>query len=126
MIGAFWNIRGLGQPGKIHCLGDFLKNNYVDFVGFFETKIQSIDNSILQCISGKNDFSWFVLPMNNTAGEILVGLKKDMYEVLWVIMRKYGVIVSLKNNKDGFVWHLVPVYGTSYNEFKLEFIAKLH
>ena len=31
-----------------------------------------------------------------------------------------------KNKCDGFIWHLVTVYGTSYNDKKLEFIAELH
>lgn len=36
------------------------------------------------------------------------------------------MIATVKNIKDGFVWHLVVIYGTAYNEYKVEFIAELH
>lgn len=126
MIGAFWNIRGFGQTGKIQCLGDFLNNNHVDFVGFFETKRENIDNHILNGIAGNNDFVWHSLPAINTAGGILVGLRNNLFEIIGFVDKKFCVIVTVKNKCDDFIWHLVAVYGTAYNEFKLEFIAELH
>ena len=47
MIGVFWNIRGLGEHGKLQCLRDFINNNLEDFVGFFETKREVIDQHII-------------------------------------------------------------------------------
>ena len=68
MIGAFWNIRGMGQTGKNQCLGDFITNNHLDFVCFFETKKENIDNYVLRFISGKEEFVWHFLPAVHTAG----------------------------------------------------------
>lgn len=65
MIGAFWNIRGLGQPGKLQCLGDFLNDNHIDFVGFFETKRERIESGTLSTIVGNNNYDSHVLPANN-------------------------------------------------------------
>ena len=76
MIGSFWNIRGLGQHGKLQCLGDFLNNHKVDFVGFFETKKENIHSHTLNSIASGTNFSWHVLPANKTVGGIFVGLKK--------------------------------------------------
>lgn len=126
MIGAFWNVRGLGQPGKIQCLGDFINNNHVDFVGFFETKRENIDDGLLNMMSNNKDFTWHVLPADNTAGGILVGLNNDLFEVICFSDKKYCVVVTVKNKSDGFIWQLVAVYGTAYNEYKVEFISELH
>ncbi|XBH72101.1 hypothetical protein VPH35_099475 [Triticum aestivum] len=126
MIGAFWNIRGLGQPGKIQCLGDFISNNHVDFLCFSETKREVIEAHILNGISGRISFDWHYLPAINTAGGILVGLKSDLFEVVGFINKKFCIVATVKNRSDGFMWHLVAVYGTSYNEFKLDFFAELH
>jgi hypothetical protein len=38
MIGGFWNIRGLGKPGRSKTLNDSIKHNKLDFVGIQETK----------------------------------------------------------------------------------------
>jgi hypothetical protein len=38
MIGGFWNIRGMGKPGRARALSDFIKDNKLDFVGGQETK----------------------------------------------------------------------------------------
>ena len=54
----------------------------------------------------------------NTGG-ILLGLHADMFECIECITKTYCLTASIKN-KDG------TVYGTSYAEFKLDFIAELH
>jgi hypothetical protein len=38
MMGLFWNIRGLGLPGRVPALVDKIKSNHVDFVGVIQTK----------------------------------------------------------------------------------------
>ena len=52
MISALWNIGGLGQHGKLKCLAECLNNNHVNFVGFFETKKETIDENSLKRIAG--------------------------------------------------------------------------
>jgi hypothetical protein len=50
MIGGFWNIRGLGKPGRTRALSDFIKENRLDFVGvqektkLFETTLNLFDS----------------------------------------------------------------------------------
>lgn len=38
MIDLFWNIRGLGQIGRIPALTSRIRDNHVDFVCIIETK----------------------------------------------------------------------------------------
>ena len=92
MIGAFWNIRGMGQTGKSQCLSDFISNNHVDFVCFFETNKENIDSHVNKYISGKEDFAWHNLPEVRTAGGVLVGLKNDLFEVIGFINKKICIV----------------------------------
>ena len=80
MISALWNIGGLGQHGKLKCLAECLNNNHVNFVGFFESKREFIDDSMLKTISGRIEFNY--LPAINTTGGIIVGLKCYLFEVI--------------------------------------------
>ena len=61
-------------------------------------------------ISSNNDFTWHVLPANNTAGGILVGLNNNLFDIISFSDKRYCVIVTVKNKSDGFLWHLVTVY----------------
>jgi exonuclease III len=38
MKGAFWNIKGLNQPGRNLSLAHLIKDNQLDFVGIQEKK----------------------------------------------------------------------------------------
>jgi hypothetical protein len=53
MIGAFWNVMGLNKTGRLSCLGDFIKQYKLDFVGIVETKKASIADSFLRATSNK-------------------------------------------------------------------------
>ena len=55
-----------------------------------------------------------------------MGTKSNCFEVLDVSLKKCCIIISLKNKIDGFCWHLIVVYGTTYAVDKVDFIAELH
>lgn len=40
--------------------------------------------------------------------------------------RTYSQTGTIINKSDGFVWHLVTVYGTSYPKLRTDFIVELH
>lgn len=102
MIGALWNIGGLGQHDKLQCLANFLNNNHVVFVGFFESKREFIDDSMLKTISGRTEFNQNYLPAINTAGGIIVGLKCYLFDVIGFSNKKYCILVTVKKNEIGF------------------------
>jgi exonuclease III len=126
MIGATWNIRSLGRPGRKQAITEFIAEHKIEFIGFQETKKEKIDPSFLSVISGSFSFTWFSLPAKRTAGGILVGFRDDLFDIIDFTAKKYCVIAVVKSKADNFVWQWVVVYGSAYAEYKLEFIAELH
>jgi hypothetical protein len=92
-------------------------------VGILETKKEAFHDSFLNNIC--RNFSWNFLPATGTAGGILVGLKASKFHVInWDFYS--CVSVKIKNICDSFVWRLVVVYGSPYEQGKQEFIDELH
>ena len=123
MIGALWNIRGLNKEGRLQCITYFVKENHLDFVGFQETKKESFQDSFLKYV--QKDFNWQYLPADGTAGGILVGFSERKFEVLAWKIGVYSVAAIIRNCHDNFVWRLITVYGSPYDEGKQEFINEL-
>jgi exonuclease III len=123
MIGAFWNVRGLNKEGRIQCFADFVKDNKLDFVGLQETKKENFNDSFLSYIN--KDFSWQILPAKGTAGGILVGFNNRKLDVLACMKGEFCVSVMVKKCSNHFVWRLIVVYGSPYEEGKLGFIQEL-
>jgi hypothetical protein len=69
MIGLFWNIRGLGLPGRTPAL--------VDFLGVMETKKENLSEGYLRSLTGNTPFKWHHLPAEGSAGGILVGANSE-------------------------------------------------
>lgn len=82
MIGLIWNIRGLGQPGKVQCHSDTIAKSNTDFIGFQETKREFIYEGFLKAIDRTSSFIWHFFPSINITGGILVSLQKDIFEVV--------------------------------------------
>lgn len=120
MIGAFWNIRGLNREGRLQCLTDFVGDNKLNFVGIQETKKEKFEESFLKYIN--KDFVWQTLPTRGTAGGILVGVNERKFDVIAWKIGSYSVSGILKNCHDNFTWRIIVVYGSPYEEGKLEFL----
>ena len=50
----------------------------------------------------------------------------DLFEVLSWNINQYSVTVLFKNKSDSNIWRYISVYGTAYDEYKLDFINELH
>jgi hypothetical protein len=124
MRGAFWNIRGLNKTGRINCLSDFIMANKLDFVGIQETKKNDFQANVMNLID--KGMTWVSLPAKGTAGGILVGFKTLVFEVISWHLFEYCASVVVRNLIDNLTWRLVVVYGSSYEDKKLEFISELH
>ena len=96
MIGIFWNIRGLGQKGKLQCLSDLVGKYKPDFLGFQEIKRETLSDSFHNALAGSSVYDWHILPAVGSAGGILVGTKSNLFEVLSVSNKKYCIITTLK------------------------------
>ena len=49
-----------------------------------------------------------------------------IFEVVGFINQRFSIIATVKNKSDGLVWQMVLVYGSSYPEFRMDFVAELH
>jgi hypothetical protein len=100
MIGAFWNVRGLNKTGSLSCLGDFIKQYKLDFVGIIETKKAIIADSFLRAVSNK--MTWNYLPAVGSVGGILARVKTDSYDVIgWQTFQFCVVLIIRKTNSYG-------------------------
>jgi hypothetical protein len=124
MIDAFWNIRSLNKAGRLHCLADFVKSYNLDFIGVLETKKSEILDSFLD-VAGKG-FSWSFVPAKGTTRGILVGLKSVCFCLLRWQEFQFAGVALVKNNSYDFIWRIVVIYGSPYEELKVEFIEELH
>jgi hypothetical protein len=71
-------------------------------------------------------YSWNWLFANDTAGGIIVGISVDLFDVIRWDIHIYYVSVLIKNKKDGIMWIIISVYGSAYEDHKLDFINELH
>jgi hypothetical protein len=126
MIGLFWNIRGMGLPGRIPALVSKIRSNHVDFVGVMETKKTTFTSGFLRSLTGNIPFEWHFLPAIGSAGGILVGANSELFSVTVGDIQKYSVSAFLQDRKIGFNWRLVVVYGSPYEEGKQDFLEELH
>jgi hypothetical protein len=120
------DIRGLNRPDKLPRVHELIRDSCPDLISFSESKIAEFSTAQLQSIDCSNVFNWNWLPAVGTAGGILVGVRDSSFEIVsWEIF-KYCVAVIIKDKKNHSIWRFVSLYGSSYEEFKLEFINELH
>jgi hypothetical protein len=126
VVGLIWNPRGLNRPDKLPRVHELIGETCLDLISFSESKKADFFDAQIQSIDCCNMYIWNWLPTVGTTGGILVGVKEDSFEVIsWEIF-KYCVLVIIRDRKNHSVWRFVSIYGSSYDEFKLEFINELH
>jgi hypothetical protein len=123
MIGVLWNIRGLNKLDRTKCVADLIKHQKLDFIGIQETKKDKFEDGFLKILSG--NMSWNYIPANRIAGAILVGFNNHKIEILSWLVYNFCAISIVKNYEDEFIWGLIVVYGSPYEESKTEFIEEL-
>jgi hypothetical protein len=66
------------------------------------------------------------MPSEGTSGGILVGFNSRLFDVCSWQYFEYCAVGIVKNLSDNLVWRLIVVYGSTYDELKMEFIAEMH
>jgi hypothetical protein len=61
-----------------------------------------------------------------TARGILVGLKSTCFSLISWQEFQYARVALIKKITNSFIWRLAVVYGSPYEESKVEFIYELH
>lgn len=125
LVALFWNVRGLNRPDKLRVVKQLIRDTHPDLVGFFESKKESFTSFQLFVLDPNEAFSWSWLPAKNTAGGILVGVKSDVFDILSIDILEFFVACLIRDKKNSG-WRFISVYGSAYDEHKLEFINELH
>jgi hypothetical protein len=89
----------------------------LDFVGIIKTKKATFEASFLNAASNK--MAWNYLPTIGSAGGILIGVKIEVYEVIEWHAFQFCAIIIIRNWDDQFIWRLVVIYGSPYEEKSL-------
>jgi exonuclease III/plasmid maintenance system killer protein len=126
MKGLFWNIRGLGQKGRVPALANKIRENHADFVGVVETKKGEYTAGMLRSLTGNTKFNWCSLKAKGSAGGILLGANEDLFSMSVRELLDFTVSVMLSIKASSFVFKLVVVYGSPYEEGKQAFVDELH
>lgn len=126
MKGLFWNIRGLGQIGRVPALAGRIRETHADFVGIVETKKREFTPGFLRSLTGNVQFEWCSLSAKGSAGGILVGANSDLFSFTVKDTLDYSVSVMLTNKVTGFTFKLLVIYGSPYEEGKQLFLDELH
>jgi hypothetical protein len=126
VVALIWNSRGLNRPDKLTRVHDLIRETCPNIISFFESKKEDFSLIQLQALDPSGKFAWNWLPAKNTAGGILVGISNDMFDVYKWEIHSYSISVLIKNKADNVTWRFISVYGSTYEEHKLEFINELH
>jgi hypothetical protein len=76
-------------------------------------------NNINKCID------WNYLPAEGTACGILLGFKASTFEVISWQNFKLCSTAIVRNIGDKVTWRFMAVYGSSYDEHKMDFLTQL-
>jgi exonuclease III len=120
------NIRGLGKVVRKQCILDVVTRENLDFIGIQETKQKKFSKEYLNALTRRKHFCWNWLPAIGSTGGILMVVNEDCFDVeSWVII-KYSIRCEVCYKKDKSIFRVVTVYGTTYEEFKQDFLDELH
>jgi hypothetical protein len=99
--------------------GDLIKLKNLDLVAIQETKKESISQAFLDGVS--------VLVGNMCLQLVLqVGLRDSTFELISWQGFKFCSMFLVKSRLGNFVWRIINVYGSPYEEGKMEFVDELH
>ena len=120
-----WNVRGLGKPARRAQVREYVAREKIDIIGLQETVKTEFSNQDFQEIGGMTAFYWFCLPAKGRSGGILIGVKGDSYEVEDHEVLDFCIMMTLRNRKDNFRWHLVVVNGPAQHDLADSFLMEL-
>jgi hypothetical protein len=92
-------------------------------LGSKRQKKDVIDDRTLNQMSKSMD--WNYLPAEGTACGILLGSRTNTFEVISWQNFKFCCTAIVKNIGDKVIWRFVAVYGSAYDEHKLDFLSEL-
>jgi exonuclease III len=122
--GLVWNCRGLRKTGVATFLKSLIFQYKLHFVGLQETMVECGDN-LLRRFDANQDYLWLWNPSKGKSGGILVGVRREFYDVGSFRQGNYMLQLNLWDKTNRLKWNLLIVYGAAQEENKLSFLAEL-
>ena len=101
----------------------FLKNliqeNHFHFIGLEETIIENCDDSLLRRFEINQDFFWEWNPSQEKLGDILVGIRKYLHDVVSFKQGEFMQHMVLWDKSNKIKWILLIVYGATLEEKRM-------
>jgi hypothetical protein len=118
-------MRVFGKPARRRQLREQIMEEGLDGIGTQETIKESFTQRELSEISGGSQFTWIWKSAKGHSGGILMGLKKDRYEVEETEVGEYYVSMVIRNRMSNVRWVLITVYGPAQHNLSTDFISEL-
>ena len=67
-----WNVCGLGSRVKKRCVRNLGRKFSIDVLGILETKLENINDSIINSIWGRHARDWYAVPSLGLSGGFYV------------------------------------------------------
>lgn len=75
-----------------------------------QEKKNEVQWKCLNSLRGKRNIGWIFSPAEGTAGGMMIGWKKDLFEVQKTEYGLYSLSVKLKEKREGNHWWLSCIY----------------
>ena len=125
MNGMFKNSRGLRDLAKHLHIAECIREHVLDFVAISETGKRNYSASLLNRLSGGEDFAWVSRPPHGRSGGLLVGVRASTMEILDDSGGDFHIKLHIRNKSDNFKWSLVAVYGAAQDASKPAFLREV-
>lgn len=133
MIIISWNMRGLNARIKKTSLRKLINRHDPQFIFIQETKIETIESSLIKSVWNTNNIEWLFSPSIGNSGGILSMWKSDYFTLIshklekhWIALygmfpsiNFHGTVVNIYNPccriSRGQVWASITSYRSSMN-----------
>ena len=109
----------------VPCLADMIKDHSLDFVCIQDTHKRDFKKCFLRRIDCHDIFEWDWIPSIGRSGGMLCGVKKNKFDLVSCVKRKYSMQMNLFDTSINVFWSLCCVYGAAHEEDKQEFLVEL-
>lgn len=120
----FWNVRGLGNPGRRRQLIEVVKENKIDVICLQETIRVSFKMRELNSFCSNKDFEWLTKPAVGHSGGLLLGINSDLFKILDRDVGEFCLGMVLESKLDNKRWVIYNIYGPVQSEKKDQFLQE--
>lgn len=97
---------------------DILRKYNLDIVMLEETKKIEISRQCLASVWGIRNLEWISSPAEGTAGGMLIGWKKELFDLNQIEQGFFSLSLIIRNKQEDFQWWLSCICGPSVYQHK--------